>query len=184
MKVNMFPLLALALLLVQCHKSDPDPAKPEDQLPAATQTGANTFGCLVNGQPYTPSGNNGTSNYAVIYDPTFQGGNLQVETYRYLVDGTGTKYKQSILLGGSSISKVGNYTLLPNGVQKVFFMDYSRSNPCKEYASDNGIYTSGTLTITRLDQQAGIIAGTFSFTLAQPGCDTIKVTQGRFDKKL
>lgn len=44
--------------------------------------------------------------------------------------------------------------------------------------------TSGTLTITRLDQQAGIIAGTFSFTLAQPGCDTIKVTQGRFDKKL
>jgi hypothetical protein len=42
----------------------------------------------------------------------------------------------------------------------------------------------GQLVITRLDMSAGIIAGTFSFTLAQTGCDTIKVTQGRFDKKL
>lgn len=45
-------------------------------------------------------------------------------------------------------------------------------------------YRRGTLNITRPDRSAGIIAGTFEFTLAQPGCDTIKVTQGRFDKKL
>lgn len=53
-----FPVLttALALLLTQCRKNDDAPAKPEDQLPAATQTGANTFGCLLNGKPWMPSG--------------------------------------------------------------------------------------------------------------------------------
>ena len=36
----------------------------------------------------------------------------------------------------------------------------------------------------RLDLSAGIIAGTFAFTLYKPGCDSVRVTQGRFDKKL
>jgi len=45
-------------------------------------------------------------------------------------------------------------------------------------------HLDGQLTLTRLDEQAGIIAGTFEFTIAKPGCDTIRVTDGRFDKKL
>ena len=43
-------------------------------MPPATQTGANTFGCFVNGQPYTHSGNNGTANYAMLYGPGFHRG--------------------------------------------------------------------------------------------------------------
>jgi hypothetical protein len=31
---------------------------------------------------------------------------------------------------------------------------------------------------------ASIISGTFDFVLAKPGCDTVRVTQGRFDKRL
>ncbi len=51
-------------------------------------------------------------------------------------------------------------------------------------SDDKGTYHKGTLTITRFDLNAGIISGTFDFVLAKPGCDTIKVTQGRFDRKL
>jgi len=40
------------------------------------------------------------------------------------------------------------------------------------------------LTITRLDNQAGIISGTFSFTLYKPGRDSVRVTSRRFDKQL
>ena len=40
------------------------------------------------------------------------------------------------------------------------------------------------LNITRYDLQAGIVSGTFNFVLAKPGCDTVKVTHGRFDYKL
>ena len=42
----------------------------------------------------------------------------------------------------------------------------------------------GQLVVTRLDLRAGIISGTFAFTLSQPGCDPVQVTQGRVDKKL
>ena len=43
---------------------------------------------------------------------------------------------------------------------------------------------TGYVDLTRLDNQQGIVSGTFAFTLAQPGCDTIKITNGRFDYKL
>jgi hypothetical protein len=178
------PLYAGLLLLTQCSKCkhDPAPADPLSQLPPATQTGANTFGCLVNGQAYTPNGYNGTTNYAVLYDPTFQGGALDVRAYRYT--GSGTNTQQNIIIGGDSINHIGTYRLSSTGAQNAFFMDRNRASPCDRFAGGNGVYTKGTLTITRLDVALGIISGTFAFTLAQAGCDTIKVTQGRFDKKL
>lgn len=62
MTTRRLPLYLALVLLTQCSecKNDPTPRDPADQLPPATQTGANTFGCLVNGQPYTPSGSNST----------------------------------------------------------------------------------------------------------------------------
>ncbi|UOQ73225.1 hypothetical protein [Hymenobacter cellulosilyticus] len=57
--------------------------------------------------------------------------------------------------------------------------------PCNSYDGNQlPDYRRGSLTITRLDLTAGIISGTFSFTLYKPGCDTIRVTNGRFDKQL
>jgi len=73
---HFFLFLALPLLLVSCKKNDPVSA-----LPPETQTGANTFGCLVNGQPWTPQGNDGTSNYTVSYDTFPNGGILEIITY-------------------------------------------------------------------------------------------------------
>ena len=180
MKQYLLPALALALL-TQCRKSTPDPAKPEDQLPPATQTGANTFGCLVNSQAYLPAGRVGLgSNYSVSYDPTFNGGSLAVRTYNI------TKQRSRYLvLGGSGISKIGIYSF--GSVQDIgaFYTDDGRSAPCDDYDSNStNAFSKGTLTITRLDLQAGIVAGTFSFLLAKPGCDTLRITQGRFDYKL
>ncbi|MDO7850736.1 DUF6252 family protein [Hymenobacter convexus] len=185
MKRKFLLYLCLATL-TQCSKckNDPTPADPAAQLPPATQTGANTFGCLVNGQPYTPGGgSNGTPSYAVIYDPGYQGGSLDVRTYRY-PDAQSLK-KQRLSLGGININHAGVYLIGASPDTGAGFTDEYRTSPCDTYRSDqaNG-YSKGSITITRLDLQAGIISGTFAFTLAQPGCDTIKVTQGRFDKKL
>jgi hypothetical protein len=175
------PPLYLALaLLTQCSRcKDQDPT-PEQQLPPATQTGANTFGCLVNGKPYLPAGNNGTSNYAVLYDPGFNGGNLDIRTYNK----AGEK-NQRLLLGGEGINQVRTYPLGYAFATGISFEDITRSPLCSLHSSrDNDTYCKGTLTITRLDLQAGIISGTFEATLARPGCDTVRITQGRFDKKL
>ena len=134
MRAILLPLLAL--LLMQCHKKDPDPAKPEDQLPPATQTGAGTFGCLVNGKPWTPSGNNATPSFQVHYDPTYHGGNLAVTAFRRLDD---KGNRQVISLGGDQIAKTGTYvldtsiTLQSPGLYNAGFTDNTKTSPCDEY---------------------------------------------------
>ena len=51
---NLFLLLITTFTLSCCNKDD-NPFSGKEQLPAETQTGANTVGCLVNGQVYLPS---------------------------------------------------------------------------------------------------------------------------------
>lgn len=170
-------LLALPLaLLLGCKK---DTSAPVDQLPPATQTGANTFGCLVNGQAWTPKGYNGTSNYSVYYDKTYRKGTLNIATYRY--NSNAPDDWQSMVIYSDSLVTPGNYLLNKPTHQEVILRDFKSG--C-QFLGGGGNYCQGTLTITRLDLQAGVISGTFAFTLYKPGCDTIKVTQGRFDKKL
>jgi hypothetical protein len=188
MKQLLVPALALALL-TQCRKSAPDPAKPEDQLPPATQTGANTFGCLLNGQPWVPSGGGlfSNPNLLITYDPAYKGGNLAITAYRVL---DSTSNKQYIGVGGDGINQVGSYPLTTYTTNPIAslrvasFSDGSKTSPCNEYSSAPGTKATGQLILTRLDNTQGIVSGTFNFTLSQPGCDTVKVTQGRFDYKL
>jgi len=68
-------------------------------------------------------------------------------------------------------------------VHREHFLDRNRFSLCDRFAGGSNVYTKGDLTITRLDLQAGIIAGTFNFVLDQAGCDTLKITQGRFENK-
>jgi len=170
-------LLAALLGLSQCKKSDPDPLS---QLPPATQTGANTFGCLVNGQAWTPQGYNGISNYSVVYDAGLNGGVFDLNTYRY---SPGSSNEQSIVLYANKMGQVGQYSFRSPQRTRASFNDDKTG--CYWSSRDSTTtYRRGTLTITRLDLQAGVIAGTFAFTLYKPGCDSVRVTQGRFDKKL
>ncbi len=174
MRLSPTPLLLAALLgLSQCKKNDPVSA-----LPPETQTGVNTFGCLVNGQPWTPQGNDGTSNYNVSYDPTYYGGSLSVNVYR-LNNG----FAQYIIFGCDSISGIGSYSL-NHPSRSAFFTDTQSPIACQNYDGNLGQHRRGHLIITRLDLKAGIVSGTFAFTLYKPGCDSVRITQGRFDRKL
>ncbi len=173
--MKYFLLVMPLALLLGCKKTSPAPA---DQLPPATQTGANTFGCLLNGQVWTPQGYNGTSNYSVVVDPTYHGGNVDVRAYRYT-----DNLLQSLIMGGDGINSVGTYSLDATP-RSIFFTDTHLPSACQNFDGSTGQYRRGTLTITRLDPQAAIVSGTFAFTLYKPGCDTVRVTQGRFDKRL
>jgi len=179
--VKTYPLLLAALLgLSQCKKTEPAAPRPEDQLPPATQNGTYAFGFLLNGQPWTPKGSNGTDNYQLVYDPGYHGGDLEIRAYRYL---PGQPHSQYIYLAGAPISKPGTYPL--DGVAAGAYYSTGIIGPCYEYTYRTpGYKVSGQLVVTRLDLSAGIVSGTFAFTLSQPGCDTIKATYGRFDKKL
>ncbi len=49
---------------------------------------------------------------------------------------------------------------------------------------DATVIHNGRVVISMYDLQAGIVSGAFEFTLAKPGCESIFITNGRFDKKL
>lgn len=183
--MNQRPLLLLVALLglSQCQKKDAGPRDPSAALPPATQSGANTFGCLLNGQSWTPSGNNGTPNFVATYDPGYLGGALQIKTYRLV--GDKKNILQGIIFGASRVARTGTYDFVLMGENGANYIDNNAPASCSYYGESPRLtYRKGTLTITRLDLPAGVVSGTFAFTLHQPGCDSVRVTQGRFDKKL
>lgn len=49
-------LCSLVLLCTLSCEKDDGPQDPVSQLPPATMTGANTFGALLDGEPFIPSG--------------------------------------------------------------------------------------------------------------------------------
>lgn len=180
MRFHLLPTLALLLLLTQCKK-DAGPTKPEDQLPPATQTGQGTFGCLLNGQPWTPSGYTGQPNFVTTYDGGYLGGALQIKCTRYT---SGSTF-QSFTIGVANAKQTGTYLFEATGPNGITHFDTSLGAACgMQRYQKPGAYQAGQLTITRFDLANHIIAGTFNFTVHQSGCDTVKVTQGRFDYTL
>jgi hypothetical protein len=143
-----------------------------NQLPPITQDGANTFGAIVNGKVWVPAGFNGTPNLQYNYDPGYAFGTLNVGAYRR----TDTIENDVTDLGFA----LHSFALKPNS--NIAF-DYDRY-PCVYAAEDSSTKSSGSITISKLDTAARIVSGTFSGVLIKAGCDTITITEGRFDIKL
>jgi hypothetical protein len=183
MKKLLLPALALALL-TQCRKSAPDPAKPEDQLPAATQTGAGTFGCLVNGQPWLPSGNNGTPNSVALYDPntsSYGGAQLNIAAYRIADTRTYINLYCGPITPLKRTFTIGIPTNRPPLAEAFGCYEGGATSFCGSALA----YSKGQIILTRVDETAGVVAGTFWFTAVRIGSsDTLKVTHGRFDYKI
>jgi hypothetical protein len=175
---KLLPLLALALLLPGgCKTKDPTPqppASPLDQLPPATQTGQGTFGCLVNGQAWTPAGNPfGGPLLSVVYLKQRFG----ISANRGTVN-NGVSSFQRIGMSAKGISTPGIYMLNDSSSRVGSHENFD--NSCSAYTSASNV---GSLEITRLDLAARIVSGRFSFTLETPGCGTVTVTDGRFDSR-
>jgi hypothetical protein len=152
-----------------------DSISKNEELPPATQEGKNTFGCYVNGKLWLPKGSNGTSNLDASYDPTFENGAFELNAYRIRDD-----VDQFIALGGKNVNKVGSY-IFSQDLDSPGALLNDKKTKCSYSEQPNVIF--GNFTVSKLDIANQIISGTFEFTLAKTGCDTIKVTDGRFDMK-
>ncbi|GEM_PF-3093513 len=102
---------------------------------------------------------------------------MNIATYRFIANNS----RRGIILFSDSLKSVGTYPLTLSNHQEALF--YGGKGQC-EFHQNETHYRRGSLTITRLDLKTGIISGTFDFTLYRPGCDSVRVTQGRLDKKL
>ena len=63
----IFVIFSLTLLSSSCKKQVVQPVSELSKLPPATQTGARTFGCLVNGHAFVPQ-----NNLRLLQGPTMQ----------------------------------------------------------------------------------------------------------------
>lgn len=174
MKNLLYSLLLLALITQVSSCNLFESVSKKEELPPITQEGKNTFGCLVNGKVWLPKGYDGTANINLSYDPNFAGGSFNLSAYRIDSD-----RKQDILIGSDSLKVVGNFNFNSKDSPLALFFD--TGTKCS-YNEPND-YLQGKLQIRRLDVTNRIIAGTFHFTAYKQNCDSIKVTQGRFDKK-
>ncbi len=177
-------LLCFVIILCssQCKKNKTTSLTELEKLPPITQTGANTFGCLVDGVAWLPNGRkpqNGGPNIQVYVDPTFQGGAFYVTGHQY------NNFQSKISFGSGGCTTGGLFDIsLP--LQAI---DYNRFNgtvnTCAFSSSDNGTFRKGFFNISRYDLSTGIFSGTFEFTIKSQACgDTIRITNGRFDVKL
>lgn len=167
--------------MVQCRKPGTYKGTDTPGLPPATQNGANTFGCLLNGQLWIPQGNNGSgNNLSINYDPQFNNGVFSIAAYNAINSSANTQYL------GVGIGDSLNFFTFPRTFKlsktSIYRTTASISLSCI-IRSTATIISEGELFIDKLDKQKRIIAGRFNYTLYQSGCDTVKVTNGRFDMK-
>jgi len=177
MKTTQASLICVAVLVLPagCGKHEPpiDPCPSHNStttLPPATQCGANTFGCLVNGKVWVPEKVNSHPHtkklHADWHDGTFvvYGSKVVDDQYVGLV----------WLRVEDSLATEGTYALNNWTPGLGRFEDTLCS-----YQTDTS--WGGQLTITKFDRSNYIISGTFEFTVVATGCDTIQITEGRFD---
>ena len=172
--IRCIPLWML-LLSISCNK--------EKLLPPATQTGANTFGCLVDGKAWIPSGGGFMSGI----NPTGGGFFLDVNSKLniYIRAHSNGDYIHIFL---KHITSTGTYLLnketdvKPNAVLPENYGVYFTSGMNDYYVTTP--QHTGVVNITYADTTKGIVAGTFEMELYQKSRGKIiKITKGRFDYK-
>ncbi len=160
----------LVFSLLSCKKDHSN----ADQLPSATQTGENTFGCKINGTIFLPGGTGLAQSLKVQYDPT-PGAGLSISAKKVL-SGSQSAY---VTLLGVNISAAGNYPLSLSSNYRVSYTDGANCG----FQTEQDVPESGVLNITRFDTQTRVVSGTFSFKGTTQSCGTVEATDGRFDVK-
>jgi hypothetical protein len=150
---------------------------PEPTLPPATQHGAETFGCLVNGKVFVPKGGGNYGGLVKIYD-----GRLTIAGTK--VNNNNDVSEQVAFTTSTTINSVGTFIL--NSKRSLFY--------ASEYCGyGTGIPFNGKVVITKYERGEDktnnlkwlIVAGTFEGILPpERNCkDTLHITEGRFDVK-
>ena len=169
-------LLSASLIFIACSKE-------VDELPPATQTGANTFGAKINGVNWAPA-KFGIVPSSNLLEAFYSGPNsVIIKAGNFSASPTETVFELQI----SGLDSTGVYHLnkdvtRPSAESYAYYVKRKITPEDEWITSDEH---TGTVIITRFDRNEKIISGTFELTagsLYNPG-EFITVTEGRFDVK-
>jgi len=179
MKISLaLALFIMSVNLLSCKKEISD-------LPAATQSGAHTFGCKIDGNFWVPAGF-GIVPTAPKLEAKIAGSDLYLNARNFSSSPTESEFE--IFIKGLTETGTGNYTLNSG----PSYPDYSNSYAYyvhRKFTPDNEWVTTspytGTVTITKIDSVNHFVSGTFEFQAINlyNNPQPISVTEGRFDVK-
>ncbi|HPI12249.1 MAG TPA: hypothetical protein PLK63_14490 [Catalimonadaceae bacterium] len=177
MKISqiLFAVSILALLFgTSCKKDNPGP-----QLPPITTTGANTFGCLINGEPVVFNSVKQISNGLQEDVHGLEG--LPVDSSDLWLHFESDQHSVDLFLN----DPFANQTWSLNKFTYV----YPVANKPKDYIRVDGFISSdqtqGEFRAQNLSQTYPIFSGTFEYECVNPKtCDSLKITNGRLDVNL
>lgn len=181
----LLPWLCL-LTLTACHKDDPAPTPPPPPtdytaLPPATQTGANTFGCKVNGQVWVPRVPLFSLDVPLVAYLSESNNSGAGRITCNLIDGTTQQYEWMSMNFIADQFSVGEYCCTQNPVVRTSYLS-SNDNWYLSYCQQE----RNCINITRIDTINNVISGTFEFTVYRDTTnqsDKITISEGRFDLK-
>lgn len=168
-------LLLVALTFSCCSKDDNKSKNPIDQLPPATQIGANTVGCLVDGKAILPKGYIPSGNPVCDYinGKDFFIGFSQSKGNEFLsVDVI--SYNKSLVVGET-------YQLKEYGADANFGEYRTVYNDIEETRFTTNATINGELKIAYHNIDKGILSGTFWFDAISKDGKIVKIREGRFD---
>jgi hypothetical protein len=177
-KVFLYLSLMLLTQCSKCKRDDPAPQPPKDPLstlPPETQSGNGTFGCLINGQAMSVK-----TAFLVSGDWSCPA----CLTVAGQSSATQPDYVMSLILAGS-LQSHQVFPLVRYSPPVNFSVNQFAARPIFKQCFYSGDYIqSGQVELVKFDGVARIAAGRFAYTLYEPGgCDTLRVTNGRFDVK-
>ncbi len=194
MKTTILILSILFTTLTSCNSNDNNETGYSPTLPPVTTTGANTFGCYIDGKLLLPRDGDGTFGYPSHAVDYFVSGNVP------------TAYKSSLTVHDYKSGNAGMFQLNIENTQNGIGEYLIKESNCQEWVSGNppptinllvkwkdeqteevkyycSIEDTGTLNILKYDYANGILSATFSCSVVNyydPN-DIIEITEGRFD---
>lgn len=175
-----FLIAATGLLCSTCKN-------PLSDLPQPSETGQNTFGCLINGNSYVPDGGGGWSGIKPVYGG-FQGGiyspystGVGISVRAYSSD----KRRLSLFLNDY---RLGMHPLDkdPGTIPAALYAalgprDYGSYDSSEGESYATSAKHIGWINVSKADTATGIVSGTFEFEAATLDGKTVRITKGRFD---
>ena len=183
-QIVILATLSIALLFDSCRKE----SVPNLALPAATQTGQNTLGFLLDskvwnnyGRRCTIAGCNDNKVTAHLYKQPNGDFYLEISADYTVMSET---IDQSFFIYTTNVTTTGNYFLDTSLNRGMTFIASRYNQTYKEYKNKQP--NNCTLTITKFDTTNKIISGSFNGVIYNPANlnDSTKIQDGRFDAYL
>jgi hypothetical protein len=171
-------LIGILLTLNSCSEKDNPTLTPLEQLPKATKTGANTAGCLVNGEAFLPKGFFPSGNLICYF--------INQENFSLDISNKENSNINSIVIGVDNLQLEVNKVISLN-TRRLINSKFAEYNILKDNGNDELYSTTpqitGELIITHHDYNNAIISGTFWFDAVNNIGEKVEVREGRFDMK-